>query len=175
MRDEHLDTIPKTKSDEFIKSSVENLIPNPSEPEDDRIDENDCDPEEEIRLIEKLLNDSLLLPENESFDFDIPSSSRPFAKPSDDKIKPNSGTLSVKVVGDIFEQYVPIPRLLPTQPTLVSNQEKSPHLLSHQGLKAFQLFSKCPMMIYGGNSPVLDVPFLPSLTSSSMGGLGQAE
>nr|GFC70480.1 hypothetical protein [Tanacetum cinerariifolium] len=26
MRDEHLDTIPETKSDEFIKSSVENLI-----------------------------------------------------------------------------------------------------------------------------------------------------
>nr|GEX36564.1 hypothetical protein [Tanacetum cinerariifolium] len=31
MRDEHLDTIPATKSDEFIKSSVENLIPIPSE------------------------------------------------------------------------------------------------------------------------------------------------
>nr|GEU85443.1 hypothetical protein [Tanacetum cinerariifolium] len=33
MGDEHLDTIPTTKSDEFIKSSVENLIPIPSEPE----------------------------------------------------------------------------------------------------------------------------------------------
>nr|GEV30032.1 hypothetical protein [Tanacetum cinerariifolium] len=33
MRDEHLDTIPATKSDEFIKSSVENLIPIPSESE----------------------------------------------------------------------------------------------------------------------------------------------
>nr|GEW67540.1 hypothetical protein [Tanacetum cinerariifolium] len=31
MGDEHLDTIPATKSDEFIKSSVENLIPIPSE------------------------------------------------------------------------------------------------------------------------------------------------
>nr|GEY79384.1 hypothetical protein [Tanacetum cinerariifolium] len=30
MRDEHLNTIPATKSDEFIKSSVENLVPNPS-------------------------------------------------------------------------------------------------------------------------------------------------
>nr|GEV79606.1 MAK10-like protein [Tanacetum cinerariifolium] len=30
---EHLDTIPATKSDEFIKSSVENLVPNPSESE----------------------------------------------------------------------------------------------------------------------------------------------
>nr|GFD08412.1 hypothetical protein [Tanacetum cinerariifolium] len=33
MADEHLDTILATKSDEFIKSSVENLIPVPSESE----------------------------------------------------------------------------------------------------------------------------------------------
>ncbi|GKF77814.1 hypothetical protein Tco_0230284, partial [Tanacetum coccineum] len=33
MRDEHLDTIPETKSDEFMKSSVEDLVPIPSEPE----------------------------------------------------------------------------------------------------------------------------------------------
>nr|GEX93511.1 hypothetical protein [Tanacetum cinerariifolium] len=33
MGDEHLDTIPATESDEFIKSSVENLIPIPSESE----------------------------------------------------------------------------------------------------------------------------------------------
>nr|GFB66079.1 hypothetical protein [Tanacetum cinerariifolium] len=31
MGDEHIDTILATKSDEFIKSSVENLVPNPSE------------------------------------------------------------------------------------------------------------------------------------------------
>nr|GFC70418.1 hypothetical protein [Tanacetum cinerariifolium] len=31
MGDEHLDTIPATESDEFIKSGVENLIPIPSE------------------------------------------------------------------------------------------------------------------------------------------------
>nr|GEV33859.1 hypothetical protein [Tanacetum cinerariifolium] len=39
MGDEHLDTILETESDEFIKSSVENLVPNPSESED----ENGCD------------------------------------------------------------------------------------------------------------------------------------
>nr|GEX94887.1 hypothetical protein [Tanacetum cinerariifolium] len=33
MRDEHLDTISATESDEFIKSSVENFVPNPSESE----------------------------------------------------------------------------------------------------------------------------------------------
>nr|GEU94416.1 hypothetical protein [Tanacetum cinerariifolium] len=34
MGDEHLNTIPKKESNEFIKSSVENLVPNPSESED---------------------------------------------------------------------------------------------------------------------------------------------
>ncbi|GKA57625.1 hypothetical protein Tco_0756813, partial [Tanacetum coccineum] len=34
MEDEHLDTIPATKSDEFIKSSAENLVLTPSESED---------------------------------------------------------------------------------------------------------------------------------------------
>nr|GEY37625.1 hypothetical protein [Tanacetum cinerariifolium] len=41
MRDEHLDTIPATKLDEFIKSSVEDLIPIPSESEG--IPEHVCD------------------------------------------------------------------------------------------------------------------------------------
>nr|GEU60522.1 hypothetical protein [Tanacetum cinerariifolium] len=317
--DEHLDTILKTESGKFIKSSVENLIPNPSESKDDSecdvpacddfttfsnllfdadddfsssdnesfsdeeiskeiysnplfdeeilsikmdphrfnaesdliesllnhdssifsssskidslldefvgelilfksippgIDETDCNPEEEIRLIEKLLydNSSPRPPEelnsensdaviesfspspipvedsdsfmeeidlsftlddsmhsgienddydSESFDFDILSSPRPPAKPpDDDEIELNSEILTVKVVGDISEQYVPVPRLLPTQPTLTSNQEKSPHLLSHRGLKAFQFLSESAMMIYGGNSPILDVLFL---------------
>nr|GEW37596.1 reverse transcriptase domain-containing protein [Tanacetum cinerariifolium] len=284
--DEHLDTIPEKESDEFIKSSVENLVPSPSESEDEHecdvpacddfttfsnllfdadddfsshphhfndesdliesllnqdsliissskidsllnefadelillksippgIDEADCDPKEEIHLIEKLLydksslrpleefifensnaaiesfspspipledsdsvrdeidlsftpddsmplgiedddyysegdifileelliNDSLSLPKNESFHFDIPSSPCPPAKPpDDDEIEPNSRILTVNVVGDIFEHYFPMPRLLPTQPTLASNQEKAHHLLSHRGLKAF--------------------------------------
>nr|GEX37800.1 hypothetical protein [Tanacetum cinerariifolium] len=39
MRDEHLDTILATESDEFIKSYVENLVPNPSESEG----KNGCD------------------------------------------------------------------------------------------------------------------------------------
>nr|GEW98272.1 hypothetical protein [Tanacetum cinerariifolium] len=96
--DEHLDTILETESDEFIKTSIENLVPNLSESEDDSecdvsvfddfttfsnllfdidslldefagelillksipsgIDKTDCDPKEEIRLIEKLLYDN---------------------------------------------------------------------------------------------------------------------
>ncbi|GJX04128.1 hypothetical protein Tco_0190044 [Tanacetum coccineum] len=44
MVDKHLDTIPETKSDEFIKSSAENLVQNPSESEDEcECDVHDCD------------------------------------------------------------------------------------------------------------------------------------
>ncbi|GJS51921.1 hypothetical protein Tco_0625283 [Tanacetum coccineum] len=46
MGDEHLDTIPATESDEVIKSSVENLVPIPSEFEgisDDTCDVPNCD------------------------------------------------------------------------------------------------------------------------------------
>ncbi|GJZ30730.1 hypothetical protein Tco_0575777 [Tanacetum coccineum] len=44
MKDEHLDTIQETESDEFIKSSVEGLVQNPSESEDEReCDVPDCD------------------------------------------------------------------------------------------------------------------------------------
>nr|GFB48648.1 hypothetical protein [Tanacetum cinerariifolium] len=39
MGDEQLDTIPKKEPDEFIKSSVDNLVPNPSESDDKR----ECD------------------------------------------------------------------------------------------------------------------------------------
>ncbi|GKD48453.1 hypothetical protein Tco_1277429, partial [Tanacetum coccineum] len=46
---------------------------------------------------------------------------------------------------------------------LASIEEKSPHLLSHRGFKAFQLIydiSESPMMIYGEDIPILDIPFL---------------
>nr|GEV04345.1 hypothetical protein [Tanacetum cinerariifolium] len=177
--DEHLDTIPKTKSDEFIKSSVENLVKSPSESKDlsdsecdvpacddfttfydllfdvdddfsskirliekllydnssprppeefisensdaaiesfspfhipvedsdsfmkeidlsftlddsmpPGIEEDDYDSERDIIILEELLNnDSFSVSENESFDFHIPSSPRPPAKPPDDDLQ----------------------------------------------------------------------------------------
>nr|GEZ74549.1 hypothetical protein [Tanacetum cinerariifolium] len=104
----------------------------------------DDDYDSEGDILEELLsNDSLLLPENESFHFDIPSSLRLLAKPpDDDEIEPNLGILTVKMVSDISKHYVPIPRLFPTQPTHASNKEKSPHLLSYRGLKLFSFLLK---------------------------------
>nr|GFA57280.1 hypothetical protein [Tanacetum cinerariifolium] len=132
-----LSPIPVEDSDSLRDEIDLSLTPDDSMPSD--IEYDDYDSEGDILILKELhSNDSLLLLENESFHFDIPSSLLPHTKPpDDDDIEPNLEILTVKVVGDIFEHYVPILRLLPTQPTLASNQEKFPHLLSHQGLKAF--------------------------------------
>nr|GFA67403.1 hypothetical protein [Tanacetum cinerariifolium] len=130
------------------------------------IDETDCYHENDIHLIERLLYDthlldvlireelldnySLSLPVIESYHFDIPSFFRPPAKPPDG----NTEILNIKMMGDISKQKVPIPELMIT---CVSNQEKSPDLLSHRSLKNFQLSVKRPTMIQGKNIPILDI------------------
>nr|GEY21256.1 hypothetical protein [Tanacetum cinerariifolium] len=147
--------IPVEDNDSFMEEI--DLSFTPEDPMPSGIEEDDYDSERDMLIFEELLsNDSLPLSENESFHFDIPSFPRPPVKPPDD----DSGILTVKMVSDISEHDVPMPKLLPTQPTLVSNQEKSPDLLSYRGLKAFQLPSESPMMIYEGNTPILDVLFL---------------
>nr|GEY80564.1 hypothetical protein [Tanacetum cinerariifolium] len=103
----------------------------------------------------------------------------------------DSGDLTTKVVDDISdnltrELYVHVPNVLTTLPTLypvfdtllplsfenkdkvfnpgifISKKEKTPPLLSHRGLKIFQLINdfESPMMINGGDIPILDVPYL---------------
>nr|GFA26854.1 hypothetical protein [Tanacetum cinerariifolium] len=58
------------------------------------INEHDYDSERDMLIFEELLsNDSLSTPENESFHFDIPSFSRPPAKPPND----DSGILTIKM------------------------------------------------------------------------------
>nr|GEZ54906.1 hypothetical protein [Tanacetum cinerariifolium] len=65
------------------------------------IDEDDYDSERDILILGELVdNYSLSLPKNESFRFDIPSLSRPPAKPPDG----NTGILNIKMMGDNFEQ-----------------------------------------------------------------------
>ncbi|GJY84532.1 hypothetical protein Tco_0497908 [Tanacetum coccineum] len=116
-----------------------------------------------------LTNDSPSLPENKSFHFDryyVPSSPRPPEKPPDDDgiyfdIEPDMGVLTAKA----FNHGI-----------LASKEEKSPHLLSHRGFKAFKIIhnflNESPMMIYGGDMPILDVPYLhfSTWTKSSIRG-----
>nr|GEY53903.1 hypothetical protein [Tanacetum cinerariifolium] len=104
---------------------------NPDDPISPGIEDDDYDSERDILILEELLDYySLSLPVIESYHFDIPSFSRPPAKPPDG----NTGILNIKMMGDNSEQKVPIPEPMITR---VSNQEKSPDLLSHRGLEIF--------------------------------------
>nr|GEU30421.1 hypothetical protein [Tanacetum cinerariifolium] len=101
---------------------------NLDDPMPPNIKDDDHDSERDIPILEELLdNYSLSLPDKESYHFDIPSSSRPPAKPPDG----NTGNLNIKRTGDISEQ---------------------------NGLKFIQPSAEYPMMIPGKNIPILDVP-----------------
>nr|GEY27954.1 hypothetical protein [Tanacetum cinerariifolium] len=101
--------IPVEDSNSFMEEIDFSFTPDDSMPPG--LENDDYDSEVDILILEELLiNDSLSLPENESFYFDIPSSPRPPARPpDDDEIKPNSRIMTVKVVDDIFELYVHMP------------------------------------------------------------------
>nr|GEW95054.1 hypothetical protein [Tanacetum cinerariifolium] len=201
-RDTLIDSSPKFDFllEEF-SGEITHINPIPS-----RIKGADFDLEEEIRLVENLLydnssprppeelnaeiadtivdNDTLLLPENELSNFDHHDDllfPRPPPKPPDVKIffdfEPDMGVLTTKVVEDIFEHHVPMPKVLPSQTALClnidiflpfsfENEDKvfkpgilSYLLISHQD-KIISDFSKTPMMMYGRNIPHLDVLFL---------------
>nr|GEV45346.1 hypothetical protein [Tanacetum cinerariifolium] len=142
--------IPVEVSDSFMEEI--DLTFTPDDPMLSSIEDDDYDSERDILILEELLENYFLsLPENESFHFDISSFFRPLTKPPDG----NTRILNIKMMGDISEQKAHMPRLTIT---LVSNQEKSLDLLSHQGLEIFQPSAKCPMMIHGKNIPILDVP-----------------
>nr|GFA09576.1 hypothetical protein [Tanacetum cinerariifolium] len=149
--------IPNEDSDSRMEEI--DLSFNPDDPMPPGIEDDDHEFERDIPILEELLdNYSLSLFENESYHFDIPSPYRPPTKPPDG----NTRILNIKMMGDISDQKVPIANLTIT---LVSNQEKSSDLLSHQGLEIFQPSAECPMMINGKKNPVLDVPlfhFYPS-------------
>nr|GEW58118.1 hypothetical protein [Tanacetum cinerariifolium] len=82
--------IPVEDSDSFRDETDLSLTPDDSMPLG--IEDDGCDSEGDMLILKELLsNDSLSLPEYESFHFDIPSSPRPPVKPlDDDEIEPNS-------------------------------------------------------------------------------------
>ncbi|GKA50915.1 hypothetical protein Tco_0744111 [Tanacetum coccineum] len=137
------------------------------------IENDDCDSEGDVLFFKELLNDdSLSLPEYESFQVDfynVPSSPHPPEKPPDDDvyfdIESDTGVLTTKVVDDISDNLtreLNVHDKVFNLGILISKEEKTPHLLSHRGFKVFQLIndSESPMMIYGDDIPILDVPFL---------------
>nr|GEV65047.1 uncharacterized mitochondrial protein AtMg00810-like [Tanacetum cinerariifolium] len=121
------------------------------------INETDYHPEIEIRLSQRLLYDNSSPRPPEEFVFENSNAYDESFSPSPIPIEDNgnTGILNIKMMGDVSDQKVPTPGLTIT---LVSNQEKSPNLLSHRGLEIFQPSAGCPMKIHGNNIPTLDVP-----------------
>nr|GEV22721.1 hypothetical protein [Tanacetum cinerariifolium] len=211
MGDEHLDTIPEKESDEFIKSSVEDLVPNPSESEDER--EYDVLIYDDFTTFSNILfdaNDDFSSSDDESFyDEDIPKEI--YSNPLFDeeiisiKIDPHHFNADDSLMEEIDVSLTPDDSMppgienddydsegdililegLPCNDSLSFPETESFHfdipssprppakssdddeiepnlgiLTVKVGLKAFQLSFKSPMMIYGENIPILDVPFL---------------
>nr|GEW71882.1 hypothetical protein [Tanacetum cinerariifolium] len=103
----------------------------PDNPMPSGIEDDDYDSERYILILKDLpSNDTLLIPEIESFHFDIPSFSLPPSKPPDGYTR----ILNTKMMGDIFDQKAFMHKLMIT---LASHQEESPDLLSYWGLKDF--------------------------------------
>nr|GEW30232.1 hypothetical protein [Tanacetum cinerariifolium] len=113
---------------------------------------------------------------------DDPSFSRPPPKLPDVEIffEPDSGVLTTNVVKGIFEHYVLMPNILPTLPTFdplypvydtllpftLENEDKvfkpgilSYLLISHRD-KTTSNFFENPMIVYGGDIPLLDLQYL---------------
>nr|GFA00578.1 hypothetical protein [Tanacetum cinerariifolium] len=116
-------------SDSFMEEIDLSFMPD--DPLPPGIKDDDYDSENDTLILEELLdNYSLSLHVIESYHFDILSFSRPPTKPPDG----NTRILNIKMMGDVSDKKVPIPRLTITR---VPNQEKSPDLLSHRGIEFF--------------------------------------
>nr|GEW82408.1 hypothetical protein [Tanacetum cinerariifolium] len=178
--DEHFSTILEAESNEVIKSSVKNHVQILSEYEVTSDDERD------IQIFEELLsNDTPLIPENESSNFDHhddPSFPHPPLEPPDVEIffESDLGVWTTNVVKGISEHDFLMPNIFPTLPTFdllypvydtlllfsSENEDKvfkpgilSYLLVSHRDNATFD-FSENPMMMYGGDIPLLDVLYL---------------
>nr|GEV37854.1 hypothetical protein [Tanacetum cinerariifolium] len=107
--------IPIKDGDSFMEEI--NLTFTPDDPMLPGIEEDDDD-SRDILIHKELLDDySLSLPVIKSFYFDIPSFSRPHAKPPDG----NTGILNIKMMGDVSDQKAPIPGLMITRVSIRRN------------------------------------------------------
>nr|GEY47373.1 hypothetical protein [Tanacetum cinerariifolium] len=119
----------------------------------------DYDSEGDIHFLEELLsNDTPPLYENESSNFDHhddPSFPHPPPEPPDVEVffELNSGVLTTKVVKGISDHYVQNEDKV-FKPSILSYL-----LVSHQDKITFDFFEN-PMMMYGGDIPLLDVSYL---------------
>nr|GEX45490.1 putative reverse transcriptase domain-containing protein [Tanacetum cinerariifolium] len=113
---------PEVLNAEIANTTIESLSPSPIPVEDN------YDSEGDIHFHEELLSNPFPLLENKSSNFDHHDNSsfpRPPPEPPDVEIcfdfEPNKGVLTTKMVEDISEHHVLMPKVLPFQPTLCPN------------------------------------------------------
>nr|GEV37841.1 hypothetical protein [Tanacetum cinerariifolium] len=153
MEDEHLDTISKTESDDIIKYSVKNLVPNPSKSEDDsECDVPTCD---DFITFSNLLfdaDDDFSSSDNESFsDKDIPKEI--YSNPLFDE-----EIISIKIDPHNVESNL-IESLLNQDSSIISYSSKIDYLLdefaefiSKNFDAAIESFSTSPVLIVDSDS-----------------------
>nr|GEX36845.1 hypothetical protein [Tanacetum cinerariifolium] len=113
--DEHLNTIPATESDKFIKSSVENLVPNPSESEG----ESECDVPACFTTFSNVLYDAdydfYSSNDQSFFDEDVPE--RIYSNPLFDEeiipMKIDPHPFNVDSLFDKFARELTLPKTIP--------------------------------------------------------------
>nr|GEV00946.1 xylulose kinase-1 [Tanacetum cinerariifolium] len=139
MGDEHLDTIPAMKLDEFIKSSVESLVPIPKISSGNTTTHSNCS------LYDLFISDLSINPfppanRSDFYEF-IDELTHNISPPEYDcfcfKNEPNSGDFTMDVVEDIFptrEPRVHMHNVLPTHPTFQLNLD---FILSSESLFAY--------------------------------------
>nr|GEV85018.1 RNA-directed DNA polymerase, eukaryota [Tanacetum cinerariifolium] len=201
MGDEHLDTISATKSDKFIKSSVENLVLNPSKSED--LSDSECD----VPVCDDFSTFSNLL-----FDADDDFSSKFISKNSDAAIESFSPSPILVEDNDSFIEEIDLSFTLDdSMPSAIENDDydserdilileelfsNDSHSLPENESFYFDIPSspRLPAKPPDDNSKILTIkvvddiselehanlgysisPFLSHLTSSSMGELGQSK
>nr|GEW10399.1 hypothetical protein [Tanacetum cinerariifolium] len=147
------------------------------------IESDDYDSGGDIYIFKELFNnDTPPIPENKSSNInhhDNPSFPRPPLEPLDVEVffEPDSGVLTTNVVKGISEHYVLMPNIFPTLPTFdplypvyetllsfsLENEDKmfkpgihSYLFVSHRDKTIFDFFEN-PLMMYGGDIPLLDV------------------
>ncbi|GJY59639.1 hypothetical protein Tco_0459531 [Tanacetum coccineum] len=133
MGDEHLDTIPATESDEVIKSSVENLVPIPSESEvtSDNESEYDVpvDDESSLTFSDPLFdsNDDFTSSDDESLsDEDVPKENfKSYSNPLFD----NEEIISTKIDPHSFNAESNLIESLLNRDTLIDSSPKIDYLL----------------------------------------------
>nr|GEU55253.1 hypothetical protein [Tanacetum cinerariifolium] len=149
------------------------------------IESDDYDSKGDIQFFKELLSNDTPIPKNKSSNFDHdddPSFSRPPLEPLDVEIffESDSSVLTTNVVKGISKHDVLMPNIFPTLPTfdllypvydtLLPFSSENEHKVFKPGILSYLLvshrdkttsdFFENPMMMYGGDIPLLDVLYL---------------